>query len=181
MTQQLLANGAEPDCIDPTECTPLMIAAQNGCISIFNELLSSGASILARDRSQLNALGHAIVGTQPEIVRELLKRGMMAPGNSSQAEYALGLAEATARKKRDVASNDLLMFLANRAAAATIGDLSTAAGQVHEPSPTSSQNSQHMADEAAWASGGDSISNKSDATPAASPVASSLASPASHK
>jgi len=141
MTKQLLAHGANPDCADPMESTPVMIAAKNGCTAILKALLDAGAGVFIRDRAQLNALGHAIAGSQLPIVRELLKRGAMARGNASQAEYALGLAEATARQKRDVASNELLVFLANRAAAASIG-----AGQVHELSPIDSSSSAHDAE-----------------------------------
>ena len=135
LTEMLLDHGANPDCTDPKECTPLMVAAQSGCTEIMKRLLSAGASPFKRDASQLNALGHAITGGKMGAVKALLSRGTMVLNSDSQAEYALGLAEATALRKRDLASQEIFELLQKRAETPTAAATAAAAGQSHEQTP----------------------------------------------
>ncbi|XP_033982035.1 ankyrin repeat, SAM and basic leucine zipper domain-containing protein 1 [Trematomus bernacchii] len=71
----LLSRNADPNMVDRSEMTCLMVAAWNGRSKVINLLLSHGAEINIQDRNGLTALSIAVQYGKEEAVLKLLELG----------------------------------------------------------------------------------------------------------
>jgi ankyrin repeat protein len=99
--QDMLAKGANINAPDKLQKTPLMIAAERGCMKGVQLLLDKGANVNARDNLGGTALMMAAMRGSEDIVRALLDKG--ADVNIRETSFlqytALGYAKESGNKK----------------------------------------------------------------------------------
>ncbi len=93
----LLAAGADPNIRDaPSDRTPLLRALNSGAAGCAQILIDHGANLDARDAGGGGALDAAVVGSSPEVVEGLIRRG--APVNATMAGRVTPLMWAALRR-----------------------------------------------------------------------------------
>lgn len=75
--RELISNGANYNCSDYDQRTPLHIAAAEGHLELVEEMLKSGASVHAKDRNNQTPLFDAIQGRHYDVIRLLVTTGAL--------------------------------------------------------------------------------------------------------
>ncbi|MCL5054405.1 MAG: ankyrin repeat domain-containing protein [Firmicutes bacterium] len=89
----LLRHGADVNCINHREQTPLVLAAQSGSFQVVQLLLRHHAALHVRDRNGKTPLMYAALGGNLKIIKFLLSRGVSPAAEDKNGSTAAALSK----------------------------------------------------------------------------------------